>query len=66
MAYDIVADLMTKTPRRDLETGPDGEEPFDPYLEHREYASATWNKLWRTPTYSLLPCRRRIDQAMRA
>src|SRR5262249_54497180 len=34
MAYDIVADLMTKTPRRYLETGPDGEEPFDPYLAH--------------------------------
>jgi UDPglucose 6-dehydrogenase len=36
MAYDIVADLMTKTPRRYLETGPDGEEPFDPYLEHSD------------------------------
>jgi UDPglucose 6-dehydrogenase len=33
MAYDIVADVMTKRPRRYRETGPNGEEAFDPYLE---------------------------------
>jgi UDPglucose 6-dehydrogenase len=36
MAYDIVGDLMTKDPRRYRETGPNGEEPFDPYLERRD------------------------------
>ncbi len=36
MAYDIVADLMTKSPRRYRETGPDGEEPFDPHLERSD------------------------------
>lgn len=32
MAYDIVSALMNKNPRPYRETGPDGEEPFDPYL----------------------------------
>ena len=32
MAYDIVLALMNKNPRPYRETGPDGEEPFDPYL----------------------------------
>jgi UDPglucose 6-dehydrogenase len=32
MAYDIVPSLMNMDPRPDRETGPDGEEPFNPYL----------------------------------
>ena len=32
MAYDIESALMNKNPRPYRETGPDGEEPFDPYL----------------------------------
>ena len=32
MAYDIVPALMNKDPRPYRETGPNGEEPFDPYL----------------------------------
>jgi UDPglucose 6-dehydrogenase len=32
MAYDIVPSLMNKAPRPYRETGPDGEEPFNPYL----------------------------------
>jgi UDPglucose 6-dehydrogenase len=33
MAYDIVPALMNKNPRAYRETGPDGKEPFNPYLE---------------------------------
>ena len=33
MAYDIVPALMNKNPRTYRETGPDGKEPFNPYLE---------------------------------
>jgi UDPglucose 6-dehydrogenase len=32
MAYDIVSSQMSKNPRAYLETGPDGEQPFNPYL----------------------------------
>ena len=32
MAYDIVPALMNKNPRAYRETGPDGKEPFNPYL----------------------------------
>jgi UDPglucose 6-dehydrogenase len=34
MGYDIVADLMNRNPRPYRETGPDGKEPFEPYLQH--------------------------------
>jgi len=33
MGYDVVAGLMNKNPRPYRETGPDGKEPFHPYLE---------------------------------
>ncbi len=33
MAYDIVPSLMNKNYRSYRETGPDGREPFNPYLE---------------------------------
>ena len=33
MGYDIRSELMSKEPRRYLESGPDGVEPFNPYLE---------------------------------
>ena len=33
MAYDIIPGLMNKNPRSYRETGPDGREPFDSYLE---------------------------------
>ena len=33
MGYDITAGLMSKNPRPYRETGPDGQEPFNPYLE---------------------------------
>ncbi|MEO5374221.1 MAG: nucleotide sugar dehydrogenase [Alphaproteobacteria bacterium] len=33
MGYDVRAELMTREPRPYLETGPDGREAFNPYLE---------------------------------
>ena len=33
MGYDVVPGLMNKGPRDYRETGPDGKEPFNPYLE---------------------------------
>jgi UDPglucose 6-dehydrogenase len=33
MGYDIAPAFMNKNPRPYLETGPDGKEPFNPYLE---------------------------------
>jgi UDPglucose 6-dehydrogenase len=33
MGYDIARELMNKDPRPYRETGPDGHEPFNPYLE---------------------------------
>src|SRR5437879_5681786 len=33
MGYDIAAGLMNKTARSYRETGPDGQEPFNPLLE---------------------------------
>lgn len=33
MGYDLRPELMSKEPRAYLETGPDGREPFNPYLE---------------------------------
>lgn len=34
MAYDVIADLMNKNPRPYRETGPNGQEPFNPFLEN--------------------------------
>src|SRR5262245_18466743 len=33
MGYDIVPEVMTRHPRLYRETGPDGREPFNQYLE---------------------------------